>query len=202
MTLLTHPDAWLGGSFDLAIELGPPDLARIQAAMEALWDFPDLDGIYLDRERQTNDQLRYSADQIDHKSGFGIARLPDGKFAPCDARLVEEGDDGSDWLYLCLPLGGLRNYFPTASDGISPTSLATEQAIVQLEQWIANIGQFVCKRVPFRLGVIGFLLFGEHHAEDFELTGIPVIRGRGLLWPNAGRLEYWPRNQTTGPFWP
>jgi hypothetical protein len=46
----TETETWLGGYYELAIELGSRSDERLLAALAAVWADPDLDGAYLSRD--------------------------------------------------------------------------------------------------------------------------------------------------------
>src|SRR5690242_10116496 len=63
--VVTHPlftdhDAWCGGYYELALELGPRSDVGLRTALKALWGHRDLDGCFLDRNREPGDQDRVS----------------------------------------------------------------------------------------------------------------------------------------------
>jgi len=72
--IFTLQDAWTGGSYDLAIEPGPRDDARLSRAVNALWTHPDLVGCYQHMEREPNDQLRVDASSAETRL-HGVARI-------------------------------------------------------------------------------------------------------------------------------
>ena len=190
MDIFTAPDAWAGTWFELALELGPPDDARLRAAFEALWTFPDLEGIYLDRERDPEAQPKLSAAEVEplRQFGRGVVHLPDGARVPCVTGVVrEEGEGASDWLYLALPTGSLHRVYP-------PRGRAEVEA-PQVEEWLVRLGRHVYARGPFALGLIGAETSGATSAAEIRKAGIPEKRYIGYLWAGAGGLDYLPRTE-------
>jgi hypothetical protein len=77
--VFTADDAWAGGFYELAIEIGSRSDERLRAALAAIWQHPDLDGCYLERNREPSEQLRRLPASIEGGSHpRGIARLPNG----------------------------------------------------------------------------------------------------------------------------
>jgi hypothetical protein len=187
MRIFTAPGVWHGGTFELSIELGPPDDMRLRAAFEAVWACPDLEGIYLDREREPEAQPKLAVSEVDpmQQSARGVAYIPGGPRVPCYSDVIRE-EGASDWLNLSLPVGGLHRAF-------LPIRRTDNQAWV--EDWLASIGRRVYAQAPFELGLIGFLMSGIMDAQYIRQTGIPEQRHVGYLWPDAGDLIYLRRTE-------
>src|SRR3712207_3095418 len=92
--LFTEPDAWHGGFFELALDLGPPSDARLGTAQTTLWSHPALDGCYAECEREPLDQPRVGpvlpADQNGNGQLFGVATLPNGRQTACASVTIRE----------------------------------------------------------------------------------------------------------------
>ena len=56
--LLTADGAWYGGFYEVALEIGSRSDQHLRAALTALWQYADLDGCFLDRNREPMDQPR------------------------------------------------------------------------------------------------------------------------------------------------
>jgi hypothetical protein len=101
-------------------------------------------------------------------------------------------DDGDDWLDLCLPLGALGRIetrvgaFPFGDDG-GPESMTWRRAF---DDWLAEVGRAVYRRVTFKIAVIGFEVSGTVTAESLA-EGIPEDRGFAVLQPED-QLRYFP----------
>jgi len=54
--LFRADDAWFGGFYELAIEVGPRSDDRLGAALSTLWKYPNLRGCFLDRSREPSDR--------------------------------------------------------------------------------------------------------------------------------------------------
>src|SRR5262245_29820054 len=100
--LFTRDDAWYGGFFELALEVGPRSDDRLRAALAALWSHTDLDGCYDDHLREPSDQPRVQPRLGESGSHLhGVARLPNGAHVACGSCLIRE-DEGPDWLVFYL----------------------------------------------------------------------------------------------------
>ncbi len=105
--LFTADDVWNGGFYGVALEIGPRSDDRLFSALTTLWRHPDLNGPFLDRDREPEEQQRASEISLEAGSHLlGIAKLPNGKHVVCGSCLIRE-DDGPDWLDFYLPMGSL-----------------------------------------------------------------------------------------------
>lgn len=187
-------DAWLGGYYELAVELGPPSDERLAAALAAIWEIAGIEGCYLCRDVEPEDQPRVGprlpGGQGSHL--YGVATLANGSRVPCCTVIVRE-EDGADWLDFCLPLGGLGQALPNARG--YPFSDDTGRSWRQpLDDWLAEIGRHLFEQVPFRLGLIGFEQSGMDDANRMK-SGPPEERWVGYLWPQQAKLTYLPANR-------
>lgn len=55
--IFTRPGAWNGGSYELAVDLGPADDTKLENALTAIWSHADLNGCYLHRDREPAGQI-------------------------------------------------------------------------------------------------------------------------------------------------
>jgi hypothetical protein len=192
--LFTEVDAWCGGFYEVALELGPRSDDRLRSAVVALWQHPDLEGCYLDRNREPGEQERVSPASVDDSSHLlGVARLPNGLRTACGSCVIHE-DDGRDWLDFYIPMGSLANVypaggFPAGTEADWPGTWRSE-----VEDWLAEIGRSVGRTVAFQMGLVGFEVSGADYAAHVAITGIPAQRFCGYLWPVGNRIEYRPRS--------
>lgn len=93
---------WSDGHYELALELGEPDDDRIDRAMAALDDVPELDGWSRSRDPQDRRADRLPARVSSLDSGgmmYGVATLAQGPRTVCVAYALREDDGaGPDWL--------------------------------------------------------------------------------------------------------
>jgi hypothetical protein len=195
--LFTDDEVWLGGYYELAMEVGPRCDERLQAALSALWSHPNLEGCFRDRTREPSDQQRIAAALFDDGWGahlLGIARLPNGCKVACGSCLVREANDGPDWLDFYLPMGSLATAYPIGGFPIDSPDERTQEWRQAVDDLLAGIGKWIAQSVSYRLGIIGFEVSGHVYAADIARKGIPDKRYIGYLWPREGKIAYYPRD--------
>jgi hypothetical protein len=187
---LSDRDAWTGGFYELAMQLGESDDVRLQAALGVLAGAAGIAGPW-HVQWQPGRIRRVSWTVADLEEGLlrGQIRLPDGEPMICAVAGVRE-DHGDDWLDLCIPLEALCRSdariggFPFAPDG--GTSLAWRQPI---DDWLARLAGEVRQETAFRLAAIGFEVSGEVRAEELasELEARPyaLVLADGTYLPAA-----------------
>ncbi|MFF3215680.1 hypothetical protein ACFYYB_34260 [Streptomyces sp. NPDC002886] len=181
---------WHGGFYELAIEVGPRDDARLQRALTAVWSAAGVQGCYGDMRRAPEEQGPVAC-TVESLTEFGHVlgrvRVPTGHIVACGCMAVrEEGDDPVDWLDFYLPIGALEE---AGLDIERPQSSWSPV----LDDWFAGIGIEVFRSVDFRAGFIGFETSGCSDAAT--LAGeLPESRRIGYLLPCAGELRYGPAN--------
>ena len=193
-------DSWNGGYYETAMVLGPNNGPsadqRLRTAIAELWSSPSLTVAAL------GDRARWQA--IDSPS-FATAPLDDllriyGTFADSTLGLVpftsvvvrEENPDGEDWLYACVPLGGIP-----CSGGYPFGDLEESRSWREpLEGSLANLTLRVCEAVPLRLAAIGFEIAG---IISVQADAIPSTTQRpiGYVTKYAGKYRYWPTTAWT-----
>ena len=75
---LSDDENWTGGFYELAIERGDRDDARLEAALQRAWADHGIDGCLIERNREPDDQSRVAPTlEAQNKSGHlrGIADL-------------------------------------------------------------------------------------------------------------------------------
>src|SRR5689334_19025851 len=141
MQYFEDPEAWLGGYYELAIELGIRSDERLLTALTAVWSDPDLDGVYLDRDtepwRQTRQTVTAESLRVAHLQG--LARLPNGAIIACGTCLIRE-DDGPDWLVLYLPMGALATAYDVGGYPFEPNAETSRPWREILDAWLARVG--------------------------------------------------------------
>jgi hypothetical protein len=194
--LFTADEAWIGGFYELALEVGAHSDDRLRAALSALWADPDLDGCFLNPGREPGDQPRVPASRLESGSHLlGIAQLPSGASVACGSCLIREVDDGPDWLDFYLPMGSLGTAyqvgpFPFGTEADWPGAWRYE-----VEDWLAGVGLWVARYASFRLGLIGFEVSGQEYAADIAVRGIPAERFIGYLWASGESMRYYRRTE-------
>jgi hypothetical protein len=190
-------EAWHGGFYELAIEVGERDDNRLQAAPDALWDAAAIDGPYEVLWTLTPRSRPIPRTVASLNAGHhlrGLVTLPDERACICCVIAVREDPGAVDWLDFCLPIGALGvtdpriGGFPFGDEG-GPSSLAWRQPI---DDWLASLGSAVYMAAPFRLGLIGFEASGSTDAS--EVGGQPPSeRYVGYLLPDGP--TYHPANR-------
>jgi hypothetical protein len=196
----TERDIWSGGFYELAIEIGSPSDENLLNALRTIWSYPAVEGGWLEHDREPSEQEQVVPNSEHLQSGsklFGIAHLPDATEIVCGTFLVRE-EEGSDWLGFYIPRGALDNtYYPMDQDDTFEFDSKAYYKSIEIwrnviDPWLAEIGQYVYRMVPFRLGLIGLEVSGEINAAELAIQGIPPYERRniGYLVPESGQLEY------------
>ncbi len=156
---LDERENWHGGFYELAIELGPRDDARLERSLEVLWGSAGLHGCFAPSDGGHHVPIELglsSLEQHGHLRGVleppGFGRLVAGLIVTRVER------DQTDWLTLYLPLGALAKTdprigtFPFGRDG-TMVSLEWRRG---LDAWLADIGRSVFRAVGFGRALIGY----------------------------------------------
>jgi hypothetical protein len=190
---------WAGGFYELALELGPKDDARLEQALLAVWRDACVSGCFVPEYRAGaagsprrligHSPVVLGLDSLARYGRLdGIVRLPGGADVVCAAVAIH--DDLADWLSFCLPIGALARTdrriggYPFGP-GDGRRSLAWRRHI---DDWLAGVAIGVFAEIQFRLGLIGCEASGEVHAEELATTQGPVHLG--YLLPATGGLRY------------
>jgi hypothetical protein len=195
MGVYTGGDVWTGGFYELALEFETGVPNGLVSGLRQLWQLEDLDGCYLDPEREPEDQVRLKFEPSLLSAGhlLGVAVVPGGFRVACGSCTIEE-TEGSDWLVFYFPMSALGHAYPVG--GFPFDSRDHESWRVPLDDWLATLGRRIFQRVPFALGLVGFEVSGLLRAADLQTSGIPDKRYAGLLIPVAGALAWHPRTET------
>lgn len=191
--VFTKEEAWLGGSYDLAIELGASDDTCVLQSLQAIWSSPDLDGCYLHSDREPHEQTRTIANV--HPLGtrlYGVARIGGRPPVPCST-IVVRTERESDWIFFYLPIASLASIYPVGAFPIADGGdLAWRSS---LDEWLCAIGRRAFEAVPFRLGLVGFDGGDFSDAAAFASSGVPDERWIGYLVPETGGLKWFAPNR-------
>ncbi|MEU6765723.1 hypothetical protein ABZ916_24795 [Streptomyces sp. NPDC046853] len=177
---------WSNGYYELAIEVGSCDDARIQAVLSALWSAADVHGCFgrTDREPEEQDAVPCTVGSLAEFGHLhGQVRLPTGQLVVCGCVAIRGGDESSDWLDLYVPVGALDKAGLAYGDGQPFFRLDV------IDEWLAAVGTETFKSASFSLGVIGFEVSGCTDAST--LAGqLPRTRDIGYLLPQGDALRY------------
>jgi hypothetical protein len=193
----TKPDTWNGGFYELSLEFSDSTEEELRAATHTLWSFPALKGYYLDNNREPDEQEPMNMSPISVEGGshlYGLAHLPNGVQVACGSCFVRP-DEGRAWLNFYLPMGALGDAYPVGGYPFESDVKKAELWQRPLDNWLAEIGDYVFSLVPFQLGLIGFEVSGDVTFAEQYAKGKPQERYIGYLWPDQGNLEYFPKNK-------
>ncbi|GAA4543466.1 hypothetical protein [Amycolatopsis samaneae] len=188
---------WCGGFYELDIELGAPDDARLERALSALCQVSGVERWYASKDREPADQTPVPvtlAAFAESNHLYSTIRLPGGATVVCGC-FVSRGEDGPDRLDFYLPLGALARTdrriggFPFGPSG-GEGSLTWRN---ELDGWLAGLAIALFGRVPFRLAVLGF---EPDVVESADLAGgLPAERWDGYVLPGGDGPRYVPANR-------
>ena len=189
---------WWGGFYELALELGPENDARLDKAIAALCSATGAEAWYpMDAAGGVSDEVvACSLESLLANSQIrAVAHTSQIGSIVCGLLairgLVGASSVRRDWLCFYVPMGALGRRFSEV--GAYPfadveKSLTWRQP---LDSHLAEIARRVYKLVPFSLGLIGIEVSGEVESEDLK-QGIPEDRPFGYLVPNGEALRYYP----------
>ena len=192
----TNENTWFGGHYELAIEVGPTSDTQLLAALRAIWTHPSLDGCYLDRDKEPDEQSRVQPvpELLSTMHLQGIANLPNGLRIACGTCLIREENEGPDWLDFYLPLGALGNAYDIGAYPFDETEHSHEVWQKPLDEWLVELSKYIFTLSPFRLALIGFEVSGDAYSDQIQQEGVPFSRHFGYVWPHGNQVEYFPRN--------
>lgn len=196
ISLFTVPNAWSGESYSLLLKWGPLDDQQVHAVFGAVWRSPGLTGVYLRRDREPQEQHRWSAHEINPLSQltFGTATLSGGHPVPCLVTMQRDENEAV-WLDCSFATQALPGAGNALCEGAS-TNESSAEWIHQVEAWLADLGRAVGTEVPFDFGLIGYESALDGTEEIQSMEGIPNIRNVGYLWQSEEGVRFFP---TTDP---
>lgn len=200
----THPAAWGGGGWHgLALRYPGPSTARLQAARDALWAYPGLEGCWRRNDREPTAAARLASTfGLDAaKELFGFAHLPGtggvacSSFAWVDHHEVDEDCPRSrppvGWLNLCLPYGGLWLGYQAGRPGPAGGGPPWRDDV---DGWLRGLAEHVHREVAFDLALVGW---PDGDLIPVSADEVPFLefRASGYLVPTAGALAWHPPRQ-------
>ncbi|MFF3448366.1 hypothetical protein ACFYXJ_14675 [Streptomyces sp. NPDC002667] len=189
---MSHPASfrdesnWADSYYELGIEVGSTDDARLQRVLSALWSAADVLGCFGRRDHEPHEQAQVPctvASLTEHGDLLGQVRLPNGQLVVCGCTVVRGGDDSSDWLDFYVPTGALEKA------GIVYWSDQPFFRSAVIDDWLAAIAMKTYQEAPFSLGVVGWTVSGCTDVSTMAGT-LPTERDIGYLLPNDGVLHY------------
>ncbi|HET9839462.1 MAG TPA: hypothetical protein VFR84_14620 [Candidatus Angelobacter sp.] len=195
--IFTPRDSWSNGFYLLIINLEQRSDDHSRSALEAVQTYPQLDGWYMEREKEPYEQPRVKnagGDLRNHR--YGVFTLPNGKKVPCGC-FVFHTDYEPDWLEFYIPLAALDKIYPTGAFpfGVSQGYTDWER---EVDSALFELARHIHQYLPFPAGIIGF----EPRVDDMQeiyssaVTGVPPHDLRnGYVWSGENGLEWHPPAQ-------
>ncbi|ADG76508.1 conserved hypothetical protein [Cellulomonas flavigena DSM 20109] len=177
---------WAGGSYELAVQLGTPDDARLEHAAGMLWRLAAVVSPSAAESALVEEPPPPSLDQGHTR---GIVTLPGGHRVVCGAFAHRDDTGGDDWVVLYLPLGALSR----ADSRVGGYPFGDVRGSLTwrgpLDAWLASLADRLAEDVLFRVGLIGFDVFGDVEADDLA-GSIPSDRWYGAVVPHETPRYY------------
>jgi hypothetical protein len=162
---LVSKENWYGGFYELSIEFGPRDDARLDAAIRACWADSGLDGCWTSRlVDRSQPRVEPSLEsQQRHRDMVGVAAIPGFGSTLC-CSFVFRYEDGEDGLDFCLPIGAMvaidtraRSLYEWYAPDIPREDHSAPYAWRKvIDDFLVDIATRIARAAPFELGVIGF----------------------------------------------
>lgn len=193
--IFTLPEVWLGGHFELAMEVGETSNNRLFAVLDSVWSHSALYGCYLASNKEPHEQEKVKPLQkhIQSYHLLGIATLPNGNQVACGTHSVRE-DSGIDWLTLYIPMSALSTAYNVGGYPFDKDITEHLEWINLIEFWLAEIAQYVYSLANFKLALIGLEISGLDYSSKVIEKGVPSKRGPGYLWEVNNELKYYRSN--------
>lgn len=188
--LFTHPGAWTGSYYELAVDLGPVDDARLERALVALWSHSDLAGCCLNRDREPSEQASVSPGSVEPQSPlYGVVTLGTLGQVACATFVVRE-EGGSDWVYFAMPMGSLATVLPVGTFPFDDGSDLAWRSVV--DDWLCRLAEHLFTTVRFRVGLVGSVDGLDGATDELLDRGAPKERWAGYLMPSGEALRWYP----------
>jgi len=188
----TAPDTWVGGLYELVLELPERSDTCIALALSSIWQLRALTGCYLNRDVEPDVQAQVSFSDIPHEGHvYGYVNLPNGKSCACGTYVADFNPDGL-WVSFYLPLGSLGQAYHLGGYPFGDWSSTIESSLVVVNTWLKELAGSIYKDFRFVFGVIGFESGFEELKKDVLAGGIPKTRSEGLLIPENKTLSWYP----------
>ena len=190
--LFTDPDAWLGGFYELSMELPTSEAINAATAVATLWSLPDLFGGFARKDCEPNKQQLLPNDVLPlHEHRYGAAQVETRQICVCGS-YTAVFESATTWLSFYLPLGGLVAIYP-ALRGFpfdQPTT-AQRKVLTLIDEWLFKQAVSLYPRLLFTFAVIGFEC-DYSTARERVSDGIPNERMEGLVVPTSSGLNWYP----------
>jgi hypothetical protein len=190
--LFTDLDAWLGGFYELNMELPTLQTIDVATAIAALWSLPDLFGGFARKDCEPNKQQLLPDDVFPlHEHRYGVAQVGTSHLCACGSYTVVF-ESASTWLSLYLPIGGLIAIYPVLGGfPFDQATTAQRRALNLVDKWLFKQAVALHPRVLFTFAVIGFES-DYSTARERASDGIPNERMDGLVIPTSSGVNWYP----------
>jgi hypothetical protein len=188
-SLFTVDGAWHGGFYELGF-FYPPG-ADLDAALRALWSFPQLTGPVAYRNQEPWNQTLVEPNALQGELD-GVLSLPGGKQTAC-ATWAYEWESRYE-VEFGIPLGSLGHAWPDVdSFPIGTNAVDAEAWEPRLERLLLRMAGHLHARVPFSRALTG--MEGIDWALDDQLTRpgpVPASHGAGIIDVEGSELIWHP----------
>jgi hypothetical protein len=194
--IFTRADTWDGGAFEMRLVYEPHAVDTLASAFTTLWAHPSLDGCVADRFPAPALQPRVPpavAARDRDCLWYGVATLPNGVRVGCLSLIIvfSEPDDPPE-IHFGVRMGALARAYSVGAYPFTDSKPLTWRA--EMSAWLVEIAGTVFTGHPFRFGMI------DHEATldgvtPNEVHEVPAVRWEGYLWPEDGRLTWYPQTE-------
>jgi hypothetical protein len=178
---------WIGGFYELAIELGPRNDVRLERLLVAIWRLANASGPWV---RPDDGPSRLAALDVEGLTQLlhGVVRLPSGSDVVCGAMAFRE--DGPDCLIFYVPRGALERADPRVTGGFEE-DLASRAWSRPLDRWLADLAIRAYTAAPFQFAAIGWEASAFLDEESAARREIPPERHGAYVMPLDGVPRYY-----------
>jgi hypothetical protein len=104
----------------------------------------------------------------------------------------EDGMEAAHWVSFYLPLVALSKAYKLGAYPFGPMENVSDWKI-PVESFLAELGRWIFAKTPFAFALIGFEVRPDRVIlEKMNEGNIPDERDDGILWNNAGVLNWYP----------
>ena len=159
-------------AYDLTLRFN--EQIRTEVALEALWQHPSLEGPYTYGEDEQPVEVPLAAYfTADFTEGHGYASFADANRIPCVVTYE---------LWPDAPAKVLR---------VSLDAADAEPRLNEVDAWMAELGKWVWRSMPFKVGVVGDSFVSDWTSDGFW-PELPLRQSFGILWPDADGPIWFP----------
>ncbi len=188
----TEEGIWTAKCLDLYLEFAEPNAATVLEAISALWAHIDLQGCWVNNDREPMVATRlpapfYEDAEVDTwgppefnvpTPRYGFAMMRGRTCVPCATYIGL--DEDCAFLKLSFRSAAIQRRVPPRIEAEGPCDPA-------MFRWLAAIGRSVHNRVPIHIGIVGWEVVASKDSEMYERK---FEATQGYLLPNADGLEY------------